>query len=198
MHVKNDADNNRTYNGLNWASQIKNILDSLGLSNIWINQHNADIPFNLIKQRILDTYKQSWYSSINNSNRLEMYAGYKHDFEIENYLDFITEKNYKFALTQFRLSSHDLAIERGRYENLNRNERICKFCNSNSVETEYHFLLVCPFYRELRQKYLKPYYCHWPTINKFDDLMCKNNKKTILNVAKFVHNASNLRSTNLV
>ena len=196
--LKNDADNNRTYNGLNWASQIKNILDSLGLSNIWINQHNADIPFNLIKQHILDTYKQSWYSSINNSNRLEMYARYKHDFEIENYLDFITEKNYKFALTQFRLSSHDLAIERGRYENLNRNERICKFCNSNSVETEYHFLLVCPFYRELRQKYLKPYYCHWPTINKFDDLMGKNNKKTILNVAKFVHNASNLRKTNLV
>ena len=126
--LKNDADNNRTYNGLNWASQIKNILDSLGLSNIWINQHNADIPFNLIKQRILDTYKQSWYSSINNSNRLEMYARYKHDFEIENYLDFITEKNYKFALTQFRLSSHDLAIERRRYENLNAAFTPSKIC----------------------------------------------------------------------
>ena len=165
--LKDDVDNNRTYNGLNWAFQIKNILDRLGLSNIWIHQTDIDIPFNLIKQRIFDTYKQSWYSSINNSNRLEMYARYKHDFEMEKYLDFITEKKYKIALTQFRLSSHDLAIERGRYENLNRRERVCKLCNGNLVENEYHLLLVCPFYRELRQKYFKPYYCRWPTLNKF-------------------------------
>ena len=45
-----------------------------------------------------------------------MYAQYKHDFEMEKYLDFITNKKYKIALTQFRLSSHDLAIECGRYE----------------------------------------------------------------------------------
>ena len=35
-----------------------------------------------IKPRIFDTYKQSWYSSINNSNRLEMYSRYKHDFDM--------------------------------------------------------------------------------------------------------------------
>ena len=84
-----------------------------------------------------------------------MYARYKHDFKLENHLYFITEKKYKIALTQFRLSSHDLAVECGRYENLIRNELICKLCNSNCVENEYHILLVCPFYRELRQKYLK-------------------------------------------
>ena len=90
----------------------------LGLSNVWIHQNTIDIPFDLIKRRIFDTYKQSWYSAVNNSSRLEMYARYKHDFELENYLDFIVEKKYKFALTQFRLSSHDLAIERGRYQKI--------------------------------------------------------------------------------
>ena len=163
-------DNNRTYNGLNWAFQFNNILDSLRLGNIWIYQNDIDIPFNLIKQRIFDSYKQSWYSSVNNSNRLETCAQYKHDFEMEKYL-----KGKKFkksvwswlgiTLTQFRLSSHDLAIERGRYQNLIRNERVCKLCKSGLVENEYHILLVCPLYRELRQKYLKPYYCRWPTLN---------------------------------
>ena len=38
-------------------------------------------------------------------------------FEMEHYLDFITEKN-KIALTKFRLSSHDLAIEHGRFEHI--------------------------------------------------------------------------------
>ena len=185
--LKNDTDNGRTYNGLNWAYQIKSMLDRIGLSNIWVQQFEITIPYNLIKQRISDMYKQSWYSSINNSNRLEMYSRFKHEFNMENYLDFIKEKKYRFALTRFRLSSHDLAIERGRYENIARIDRICVFCNSNFVESEYHFLLACPFYRELRQRFLKPYYGHWPTLQKFDDLMCKSNKTVILNLAKFIY-----------
>ena len=50
--LKNDVDNNMTYKGLNWVFQIKQILDSLGLSNIWIHQNTTDIPFDLIKQHI--------------------------------------------------------------------------------------------------------------------------------------------------
>ena len=30
-------DNNTSYDGLNWAFQVKSILDNLGLSNIWID-----------------------------------------------------------------------------------------------------------------------------------------------------------------
>ena len=191
--LKNDIDNGRTYNGLNWAYQIKSMLDKIGLSNIWIQQFEISIPYNLIKQRIFDMYKQSWYSSINNSNRLEMYSRFKHEFAMENNLDFIKEKKYRFALTKFRLSSHDLAIERGRYENIARNDRICIFCNGHLVENEYHFLLACPFYRVLRQRFLKPYYGHWPTLNKFDDLMCKSNKNIILNLSKFIYFASKSR-----
>ena len=54
----------------------------------------------------------NWYSSINDLNMLEMYSRYKHDFELENYLDFIRDKKFRFVLTKFRLASHDLAIER--------------------------------------------------------------------------------------
>ena len=196
MLIKLDSDNNITYNGLNWDYQVKGILDSLGLSHIWIHQFEMDIPFSLIKQRIFDMYKQTWYATINNSNRLLLYACYKHDFNFETYLNFTSENKYRIALTKFRLSSHDLAIERGRYQNIERSERIFRHCNGNFVENEYHFLLVCPFYRDLRRKYLKPYYCHWPTLNKFDDLMAKTNKKVILNFAKFIYLAFRLRNDN--
>ena len=54
--LKDDVDNNRTWTG---PFRLNNILDSLGLSNIWIHQTDIDIHFNLIKQRIFDTYKQS-------------------------------------------------------------------------------------------------------------------------------------------
>ena len=54
------------------------------------------------------------------------------------------------------------------------------FCNGTYIENEYHFLLVCPLYRDLRIKYFKAYYCRWPTLNEFDDLMCKTSKTLFL------------------
>ena len=52
------------------------------------------------------------------------YARYKHELNCENYLDFIANKKYKVAYTGYRLYSHDLQIERGRYGNVVRAERI--------------------------------------------------------------------------
>ena len=184
--LKTDADNNTSYNGSNWASQIKSLLNELGLNYIWLQQTEITIPFNLIKQRIFYTYYQSWCANINNSSRLSMYSRYKHDFQLESYLDTIHDKKFKIALKKFRLSSHDLAIERGRFENIPRDERICRYCNLNMIENEYHFLLVCSLYRDLRRKYFKNYYCRWPTLNKFDDLLSKQTKQMTLNLSKYL------------
>ena len=56
-------------------------------------------------------------------------------------MDFISNKNIRTALTRSRLSSHDLEIESGRYDDTPRSDRLCKFCNLNVVENEYHIYL---------------------------------------------------------
>jgi hypothetical protein len=193
MFLKLDAENGIDYRGKNWASQVKTILDTHGLNYIWNNQFLIDIPFQVIKQRIFDVYLQRWYTDINNSTRLQSYCIFKHNFEIEQYLDCISENKYKIALSKFRTSSHNLLIETGRYDNTVRNQRICKSCNMNTIESEYHFLLVCPNYRELRKKYFKPYYCRWPTLNKFSSIMNTNSKKLICQLAKFIYLANKVR-----
>ena len=45
-----------------------------------------------------------------------------------------------------------LAVETGRYSRpqIPLNERLCKFCNTNSVENEIHFLMLCPLYSDIR------------------------------------------------
>lgn len=191
--LKNDADANRNYNRKNWAFQIKSILQEHGFEFVWNNQSDIEIPFVAIRQRIFDMYFQKWYSDINNSNRLQSYCIYKHTFELESYLTYISESKFKTALSRFRTSSHNLYIETGRYDNTPRHERICKSCNMKQIEDEYHFLLVCPNYRELRVKYFKPYFCHWPTINKFDALLSATSRKTICNLSKFIYFANKLR-----
>ena len=194
LMLKSDAELERTYDNQNWAFQIKSLLESLGLPNMWLRQEYQSANLSQIKQRIFDQYKQSWYVAINNSKRLRSYSRYKHSFELESYLDNINERKFKTALTRFRLSSHHLEIERGRYPNISREERLCKFCNLRSVEDEYHFLLVCPTYIDIRRKYFKPYICRWPTINKFDKIMSTNNKNEIIRLSKYLYFANKLRN----
>ena len=191
--LRTDTDNANSHGNKNWAFHIKHILDSHGLSFFWIHQDTIPIRLETIQTRIIDQYKQSWYTNINNSQRLLSYSMIKHNFQFEEYLDKIINSKYRKALTRFRISAHKLRIETGRHDNTPRENRICEQCNTNTIENEYHFLLVCPRYRELRIKYIKRYFFSWPTTNKFETLLLSSNTKTISNVAKFIYHASTLR-----
>ena len=175
------AEQKITYKKGNWAYQIKSTLEQLGLTFVWTEQETLTEKseqtyiYNLIKQRLFDHYKQYWYSEINNSSRLNTYCRIKDTFNTEQYLDISTTKKLKIALTQLRLSSHRLEIERGRYHNIPRDNWKCKFCNLSVVESEYHFLLIGQIYKDIRKTYLKSYYQRWPTLNKFDLLMLTQN-----------------------
>ena len=56
-------------------------------------------------------------------------------------------------MTKFRLSNHELMIEKGRHLKLEISERKCPFCHS--IEDETQFLIVCPNYVPLRNEFLK-------------------------------------------
>ena len=47
---------------------------------------------------------------------------------------------------------NSLEIERGRYVNKLECDRVCSLCNV--VENEYHFVMICPIYQELRSEFL--------------------------------------------
>ena len=71
LYAKTDVDNTMTYNDLNWAFQIKHLLESIGLSNIRIHQITI-----VDKATYFYTYKQSYYPAVYRYSRLEMYARY--------------------------------------------------------------------------------------------------------------------------
>ena len=61
-------------------------------------------------------------------------------------------RDHRRILFQLRSCSLPIAIETGRYSRPKTpiNERLCKFCQSDSVEGETHFLLECELYTDLR------------------------------------------------
>ena len=62
-----DATNGNTYNGSNWAYQVKSMLENLGFNYIWYNQAFEENSYSMIKQRLLDTAKQDLLIQINSS-----------------------------------------------------------------------------------------------------------------------------------
>ena len=62
----------------------------------------------------------------------------------------------------------------------------------NVIENEYHFVMVCPKYRHLRQDHLPKYYCSFPTKQKLISLMKSDNAGLLKRLAKFVYLANEL------
>ena len=194
--LRDDVNQGNTYNNQNWAYHIKSLLDQLGFGYVWREQDQLlGIPLTQIRQRLFDQASQCIITSVNDSHKLTLYRRYKKDIKSEHYLSSIRDAKYKIALNKFRLSSHSLLIETGRYTGIPTEERLCNFCNMRKIEDEFHFLLVCPHYIELRRKYLKRYVCTWPTLNKFDQLLSTSSKKTLTNLSKYIYYAFKKRNT---
>ena len=62
-------------------------------------------------------------------------------------------------------------------------------CDMNDVEDEYHFILKCPFYTNLRLLYIKKYYCFKHPVFKLVQQLLVQNRKELCNTSKYLKNA---------
>ena len=59
------------------------------------------------------------------------------------------------------------------------------------IESEYHFILSCPKYRNLRQQYIGT--IAWPSLHKFNRIMSQTDDITLYKLSKFIKEAMTLR-----
>ena len=131
---------------------------------MWHNQLIEILCFEVFRNRIRDHFTQHWYANICNSSKLEYYCQFKTEFKMEKYVECISNDKLRSELAAFRLSAHNLDIERGRHNNVPRENRICCFCSMSMVESEFHFLLVCLRYSDIRRDLLPS--TAWPSVAK--------------------------------
>lgn len=160
-----------------WIVCIHNILNNCGLSNIWTNQNqcylfNYTWVLSSVKRVLQDQFIQEWQESLKSSNKCTTYASFKQTFALEQYLISCSRSIYR-SIVSFRTSNHRLPIEIGRYNNVERHQRICQICEGNNLGDEYHYLVECnnAEISELRNTYLPKFYCHRPSMFKFTQLM---------------------------
>ena len=101
-----------------------------------------------VKIRQNDQYLQQWNSEISLSSKGKIYNIFKENFRFEKYLITLPQ-NIWTILLKFRTANHHLPIEIGRWNSIPIEDRICTLCNINDIGDEFHYLFICPLFKQL-------------------------------------------------
>jgi hypothetical protein len=98
---------------------------------IWLSQSvvNTKLFLNEFKQRVIDNDIAEGLSFFENSSKCNLYQYIHAGHNMQFFLNRPVNSLYKTCITRYRINSHVLNIESGRYFNIVRNERICTMCN---------------------------------------------------------------------
>lgn len=183
-------------NKVNWASLVRHLLMSLGFYEVWLNQGVGNYAgfISILKQRLTDNFIQNWTNRLENSSRALFYRSIA-SFQFQPYLDHINIQKVSQSLSKLRMSSHRLEIEAGRWArptSLPIDQRKCFMCQV--VEDEYHFVIECHLYSDLRQKYISKYYWQRPSMFKFIELIKSSNRGCLRKLGTFIKQAFKVRT----
>jgi hypothetical protein len=124
-------------------------------------------------------------------NKLRFYSQLKACFAREPYIDNVKNRNQRAWLSRLRTSSHNLAVERGRYSNVPLAARVCVYCGGDQpqqhvgvtgqqhggnntvdgeLDCEIHFLARCQRFELKRACFKKRLECLIPNLNNMDEI----------------------------
>ena len=185
---------------LSWISSIKNVLEENGMLNFFLNTYGNDGKPCFVNKRIFQTlcdhFHQNAFEVIRNEgSKLRTYAIFKIFIGFEKYLSEIKNPKIRTQITKLRLSNHNLLIETGRHQKLEREMRVCPLCHKG-IEDEVHFLFYCSSYKAVREDLFSNLnltntnFRFYTNNEKLEFLMFNLDK----NIGKFIFNCFELRT----
>ena len=150
----------------NWITLMTELF---GRYKIEVNNSNFIIK-KKIKSYFEESLKKKLTTAISEQKKLRTYSSFKTVLKFEPYLCVVKNVQIRSCLSNFRMSCHDLEIERGRYDTKPKyfSERYCLFCLKDGVlvtEDEVHFSANCPLYRTRRKKLFEFVEAMYPSVN---------------------------------
>jgi len=168
-----------------WIRYVHTILHELGMSNLWYEYEKTNCSWvrSALKLRLSDTYSQNWHSKINDSTCCLNYRIFKTKVIMEPYL-VLMSPSLRIALAKLRCGNHRLPVVTGRYNGIERKDRICELCDKNKLGDEFHYLFECPILDNERKTFIKSYYRVRPNVMKMSQLFNSVNYRELANVSK--------------
>ena len=136
----------------------------------------------LLKLHFQDAYEEKWSGELDlcneeNNKKLRTYKEFKETLIFETYL-MVQCPKHRIAISKFRMSAHNLAIETGRHKMQAPEDRLCISCNV--PETEKHHVMECAKFDNLRNRLFDV--CR-KEIYKFDSLRDERKFHKIMEVS---------------
>ena len=179
-----------------WLTKLKLLLESNGFAEVWMypDSVNVNAFISVLKTRLIDNFLVEMRNGLTLSTSMVLYKELCQNFEISPYLLTIHNRKHRNSLAKLRLSSYQLQVETGRHTGVERRNRKCTFCTTSDIEDEYHFVLICPIYQQLRTQYISRYYHRQPSMLKFVQLL-KSSGSTVRRLSAFIAKAFEVRNS---
>ena len=89
---------------------------------------------------------QEWNAKISQSSK----GRNNHIFKVtvEKVILTLYQNKSIYTTYKFRTSNHTLLVEVGRWENISYADRKCSLCKKQDIGDEFHYLLICTFFRQ--------------------------------------------------
>ena len=111
-----------------------------------------------------------------------MYRLFKKQLNFEDYLLSCNNRE-RISLTKYRCANSKIPV----YNQIYMYEtKLCTLCDLNVNGDEYHYIMICPYFRQSRELYLKHYFYTRPNMRKFSQLFSSENKRTLSRLAKLI------------
>ena len=179
----------------NWSSRVHSIFQEIGCVDIFDNMEPIDLK--IVYERLFEIESNNFDIRRYTKPKLRYYNMFKGDMYQEDYLKLNISKYQRSIFAQFRAGILPLQVEIGRYRNIPLEERLCTLCDACEVEDEFHFLLKCSRYEDLRKSLFEKALLSetsFLNLQDFEKFVYLNNncqKDTII----FLQKAMRIRST---
>ena len=183
--------------GIHESLYVKNIRKCLidaGYPYLWETHDVSHLSKNQfkahIKRHTQDMHILEWHNELANSPIYDSYRIFKTEFCAEKYISLLPF-NCVISLIRFRTTNNLLPINVLRYNHIDREDRICRLCNTGEVGNEHHFLFSCAHFQDKRRECIKITYLRYHNHNAFKELFNSTNKGELLKLKHFIDYINN-------
>ena len=134
-----------------WCKMIGNIFKNIGLYQLYELKQTCNLK--LCEEKLLELHSLNWLKQVKNKPKLRSYIQWKDNCCVDKFVSLNLNRSHRSILAQIRSGTLPLEIETGRFKGLKLEERVCKLCDENQIESEVHFILLCKCYRKNREQF---------------------------------------------
>ena len=187
----------------NWYSNVRRILTDYNYEYVM----EQDLPvaqcnkvLDVLKSMMYDEFKTKCITELSSYPVLRTYIQFKNTFGLESYLVLIKNHSLRSQLSKFRLSSHSLAIEKGRHAKpkIPVEKRVCVHCKQD-IEDELHFVMFCSCFNAQRQTFFNK--CNIKVDDNQKTIFCKimssEDESILIQLCIFIKKCLKIRSSYL-